>query len=85
MGLSEEKKKERQKEANLKYQQTNKYKEYRRRLHRDQVYDEITNYIKNYTEDNVKKLFNKNDDVASIRRKFKEQYGLKKYKEHIII
>lgn len=85
IGSSEEEKKQRQKEANDKYQKSDKYKKYKRNFNRDKVYDRMANYIENYTEDSPESILDKDDNVLALRQKFKDKYGLKIYKKHISI
>ena len=47
------------------------------------IYNAMVQYIKEYTEDNHKKIINKDDTPIMLRKKFKEQYGKQIYYDYI--
>lgn len=56
---------------------------YKRDRWRNIIYKKIEEYIDEYTNDNINDIFDDNDDVATLRRKFKEYYSREIYFKHI--
>jgi len=69
--------------ANLKYQQSETYKNYKKEYWKQKIYKIMVNYIKKNTDDVVKNIINKNLSIKEIRCNFKKYYGTKIYNNYI--
>ena len=63
--------------------QTEEQRQIAQQRHRQKIYNKLVSYINKYTDDDENDLFDDEDDVAELRKKFKNKYGLKIYKKYI--
>ena len=83
--MDKESKRKKAAEYNMKYQASSEhYKKYRRMKWRENIYKKLVKYINKHTDDDENDIFDEDDDVATLRKKFQEKYGLKIYKKYIV-